>query len=206
MTRHIPNLLTLLRLALAPAGAACLYLSWAWAEPGAAPVWMTDPLSTLQAMAAFGMAAFFIAAATDWLDGFLARRWDARSRLGEILDPIADKALVILYLVAIALILPFSAYIAVPVFFIAARDLAVTALRLTAGGAGSPHLQVSVMAKIKTALEMAVIATALIVGALGGVNWPIVFEVWILALWAAAALSLQTGWDYWRNGRANPDA
>ena len=83
MYRHIPNLLTLLRLLSAPAVALILTMT-------------TDPFWSLVAL-----IIYIFASATDWLDGYLARRWQSVSNFGRMLDPIADKLMVIVMLLVL---------------------------------------------------------------------------------------------------------
>tara|TARA_R110000744_G_scaffold273278_2_gene386248 strand:- start:3732 stop:4331 length:600 start_codon:yes stop_codon:yes gene_type:complete len=198
MHRQIPNILTIVRILLALAGAAGLWTSYQWSLSAAVPLWLGDPVLAARSLAAFAVIAFIVAAATDWLDGYLARRWDARSTLGEILDPIADKLLVDAYLVVYMLILGTPIDIAVPVFALVARDAAMTAARLLPGGTASPSLAVSPAAKLKTALAMIVAGFPLIAQPLGWTDNDVLLLAWIGALWITAALSLLTAWNYFR--------
>ena len=198
MHRQIPNILTILRILLALAGAVALWTSYQWSQSGLVPLWLGDPVLAARALAVFAVIAFIIAAATDWLDGWLARRWDARSTLGEILDPIADKLLVNAYLIVYMLILGTPIDIAVPVFALVARDAAMTAARLLPGGAGGTALAVSPAAKMKTALAMIVAGFPLIAHPLGWTSNDVLLLAWIGALWLTAALSLLTAWNYFR--------
>ena len=86
MTRGLPNLLTVLRLIAVPVMVACLV-----ADAGAEHVWRWA-----------AWIVFVVAAATDALDGYLARRWHAVSSFGKLADPLADKALVLGALVVLA--------------------------------------------------------------------------------------------------------
>lgn len=202
MQRQTPNILTILRILLALSGAAALWTSYDWSQTGLVPLWLGDPMMAARSMAAFALIAFIIAAATDWLDGWLARRWEARSSLGETLDPIADKLLVDAYLIVYMLILGTPVDIAVPVFAMVARDAIMTGVRLLPGannaGGGSTALAVSPAAKLKTALAMIVAGFPLIAQPLGWQTHDFVVTGWILALWITAALSLLTAWNYFR--------
>ena len=86
----IPNILTLLRIAIIPVIVLMFYLPYEWARPASA--WI-----------------FVVAALTDWLDGYLARLWNQQSALGAFLDPVADKLIV-----AVALVLLASAHTEYP--------------------------------------------------------------------------------------------
>ena len=96
MTLNVPNLLTILRLAAAP-GVVIMFLYFArpWAD------W-------------FALILFVTAALTDWLDGYLARAWKQESKLGAMLDPIADKAMVIIALLVIVGLSNMNAWILLP--------------------------------------------------------------------------------------------
>ncbi|HCY54010.1 MAG TPA: CDP-diacylglycerol--glycerol-3-phosphate 3-phosphatidyltransferase, partial [Oceanicaulis sp.] len=115
MLRHIPNLLTVLRALGGVAGAWLLLQS-----AGAALE------ETAQFYAILSGLIFLSAALTDWLDGWLARRLDAQSALGELLDPIADKVLTGAYLVAYTVIAGGNPALAVPVGVILVRDILIT--------------------------------------------------------------------------------
>jgi CDP-diacylglycerol--glycerol-3-phosphate 3-phosphatidyltransferase len=198
MHRHIPNILTILRIALALGGAAALWTSYQWSQTGLVPLWLGDSSLATRALAVFALIAFIIAAATDWLDGYLARRWDARSSLGEILDPIADKLLVDGYLLVYLFILGAPIDIAVPVFALIARDAVMTGARLLPGAGGSTSLAVSPAAKLKTALAMFVAGFPLLAQPMGWTANDFVLLGWIGTLWVTAALSLLTAWNYFR--------
>ena len=131
------------------------------------------------------LLAFAIVAATDFLDGWLARRLDAVSKIGAFLDPIADKLLVGISLLALSHLEAWSLVIAIPTFAILARDTIATGLRLFP----SIDMPVSQLAKWKTALEMAGIA-ALLAAAPSSLAfmWP----VGLVLVWVAAALSVYT--------------
>ncbi|MEM0915765.1 MAG: CDP-alcohol phosphatidyltransferase family protein [Planctomycetota bacterium] len=80
--RHIPNAITITRLVLTAACIVCLsFVDFA--------------TQTIQPWLTLGLIAFIVAALTDWLDGYLARRWDVVSRFGRVMDPLADKVLVL---------------------------------------------------------------------------------------------------------------
>lgn len=104
---------------------------------------------------------FAIAAATDWIDGYLARNWDMSSKLGELLDPVADKLLV-----STALILMVAAYDNILMVFIAivivGREITVMAMRSwlaeSSGKMNPPSIKVSWLGKGKTLLQLLGIA------------------------------------------------
>lgn len=129
--------------------------------------------------------AFAIVAATDFLDGWLARHLDAVSQIGAFLDPVADKLLVGLSLLALSHLEDWALVITVPTVAILVRDAIATGLRLYP----SIDMPVSKLAKWKTALEMVGIA-ALLVAAPSSLSmiWP----VGLILVWVAAALSVYT--------------
>jgi len=179
---------------------------------------LTQPpviLSINEAMPAAHIAliAFSLAAVTDLLDGWAARRLNAVTAFGAWLDPIADKLLVGLSLVALTLFASPVWLIAVPAIAILVRDGWITWLRLSRGGGHA--LPVMALAKWKTALELTGITILF-------AYWPFFWAVsghsaamvtpspmliatatffipiGISSLWVAAALSLYTGWRYLR--------
>lgn len=128
---------------------------------------------------------FAIAAGTDLLDGYVARRRNEETTLGKVLDPIADKMLTITALIVLVAIGTFDGWLMAAVIIIAMRELWVAGLRegLIAGGG---ELPVSALAKAKTAVQL----LALFVLTLG--------DVWLGygLFWIAAALTLITGYQY----------
>src|SRR3984957_7940178 len=175
----VPNLLTLSRILVIPLVVATFYV------PGDYARW-------------FGCALFAAAGLTDWLGGHMARRWAQQSELGRFLDPIADKLLVsatLFMLVARGRFLPELAVL--PGLVILCREILVSGLReyLAELRVGMP---VSRLAKWKTAIQMVAIG-ALIVGAAGWHVLPVV-RIGEILLWAAALLTLVTGYDYLRAG------
>ncbi|NNU15040.1 CDP-diacylglycerol--glycerol-3-phosphate 3-phosphatidyltransferase [Parvularcula sp. ZS-1/3] len=128
---------------------------------------------------------FAIAAGTDLLDGYVARRRNEETALGKVLDPIADKMLTITALIVLVAMGTLSGWLMAAVIIIAMRELWVAGLRegLIAGGG---ELPVSALAKAKTAVQL----LALFILTLG--------DVWFGygLFWAAAALTLITGYQY----------
>lgn len=154
----------------------------------------------------FALLAFLSGALTDFLDGWAARQLKAESRFGVWLDPIADKLLVSLALLGLALTLR-SWLIYLPAALIIARDVFITWLRTRpeASGVVAP----SHLAKVKTAVEMTAIAGLMIPFALapapagdGAVGNSVMAQMasagLVVLLWAAAALSLYTASQYVR--------
>lgn len=150
-----------------------------------------------QHWASIGFIIFAISAFTDWLDGALARRWHAESRFGRLLDPIADKLIVGLPLLAIAWASGWTLPIMIPVLVIVFRDGLITLLRFA--GLGATSMAVSYVAKFKTFLEMLLIAFFLVAMAMFGPLTPLsqaLLTTWLFALWGVALLSAWTGLAY----------
>ncbi len=136
--RTIPNILTLLRIALIPVFVVMFYLPLDWARMGCALI-------------------FAVAGLTDWLDGHLARRWEQTSPLGAFLDPVADKLMV-----AVALVLlvqaEHSPTLALPAAIIIGREITISALREWMAELGArAQVAVSFMGKFKTTAQMVAI-------------------------------------------------
>ena len=148
---------------------------------------------------------FVVAASTDWVDGYLARRWNATTRWGAILDPIADKILVtgaILGVLASGSV----PQIAVPCGLILFREFAVSALRETT--AGKVKLPVTLLAKWKTTLQLVAIAGEIVIVSWSAFNLPddkVLFGYTAMGvhglLWVAAVVTLITGAQYWEAAR-----
>lgn len=150
-----------------------------------------------QGWASLGFIVFAVSAFTDWLDGFLARKWNATSRFGRLADPIADKLIVGLPLLAIAWAAGWTLPILLPVAIIIIRDVLITGLRFA--GFGANAMAVSYIAKFKTFLEMLLVALFLIAMALLGPTNAVssaLLTTWLFALWGVAVLSAWTGIAY----------
>ena len=154
MRLNIPNLLTIARLIAAP-GVAVAFL------------YFSRPLADW-----FALVLFIAAAGTDWIDGRLARAWGQETKLGTMLDPIADKAMVV---IALAVIIGFSGlapWILLPATVILFREVFVSGLREYLGDTAG-QLKVTALAKWKTTVQMTAIATLFAQG---------VFEHYIAAI------------------------
>lgn len=178
----VPNILTILRLLAAPGVAIMfLYFDRPWAD------WCA-------------LVLFILAALTDFIDGYLARAWKQESKFGAMLDPIADKAMVV---IALAIIVGYSGitpWLLLPVTAILFREVFVSGLREFLG-AEAGQLKVTKLAKWKTTAQM--VAIAVLFGAMGinhGGGMPGLYAVveWLglALLWIAGGLTLITGADY----------
>ena len=146
----------------------------------------------------WALAIFVIASITDYLDGYLARKWQQGSAIGKMLDPIADKLLVsvaLLLLAAEGTIAGWSLWAAI---IILCREILVSGLReyLAAVKVSVP---VSQLAKWKTTMQLIAIGF-LLAGPAGDKIVPLVSEIGLVLLWVSALITLYTGWDYFRAG------
>ncbi len=139
MNMTIPNMLTVLRLLAAP-GVAVMFL------------YFTRPYADW-----FALCLFVLAALTDWLDGYLARTWKQETKLGAMLDPIADKAMVVIALMVIIGFSSWSAWLVLPATMILFREVFVSGLREFLGDTAGT-LKVTKLAKWKTTAQMIAIA------------------------------------------------
>lgn len=136
---NVPNILTVLRLLAAPGVAVMfLYFHRPWAD------W-------------FALALFALAAITDFFDGYLARAWQQESRIGAMLDPIADKAMVVIALLVITGYSGMDAWLILPATAILFREVFVSGLREFLGNSAG-LLKVTRLAKWKTTAQMTAIA------------------------------------------------
>jgi CDP-diacylglycerol--glycerol-3-phosphate 3-phosphatidyltransferase len=139
MQWNIPNTLTFLRLLAAPGVAVMfLYFHRPWAD------W-------------FALTLFVGAAITDWFDGYLARLWKQESKFGAMLDPIADKAMVVIAIMVLTGYNGMNAWLILPATVILFREVFVSGLREFLG-AKAGLLKVTKLAKWKTTLQMVAIA------------------------------------------------
>src|SRR5438477_10590285 len=180
----LPNLLTYGRIAAIPAVVACLY----WQEIPQHGEWLRWLALTI----------FIAAGVTDFLDGYLARKWGELTSFGRMLDPIADKLLVsscLLMLAADGTIRGWSLWAAIVIL---CREILVSGLREYLA-----QLRVSVpvttLAKWKTTLQLVAIGF-LPAGDAGDQIIPIVTLTGLTLLWISAIVTLYTGYDYFRAG------
>ena len=139
MIWNVPNILTCLRLLAAPL-VAVMFL------------YFTRPYADI-----FAVVLFVGAAITDWFDGYLARAWGQQTKLGTMLDPIADKAMVVIALMVIIGFSSWSPWLVLPATVILFREVFVSGLREFLGDTAGT-LKVTQLAKWKTTLQMVAIA------------------------------------------------
>ncbi len=142
---NIPNIITLARIALIPVLVFFFYLPGQWSYTVCA-------------------AIFAVASATDWLDGYLARKLNQSTPFGAFLDPVADKLMVSTALVLLVSYHPHYLYV-IPAAIIIGREIVVSALREWMAELGQrTRVSVSMVGKVKTALQMVAITVLLFVG------------------------------------------
>lgn len=174
MTSNIPILLTWLRVVLIPIFAILFYLPTKWLPPIDAS-WI-------------GAGIFGIACVTDWLDGYLARRWQQTSRFGAFLDPVADKLIVT---TALILLVDLGRIYTIYAIIIIGREITISALREWMAQIGqNQNVAVTYIGKLKTAAQMIAI-TVLLIGSTDfyGINFLLIGNVLmvlavILTLWS----------------------
>ncbi|WP_054342280.1 CDP-diacylglycerol--glycerol-3-phosphate 3-phosphatidyltransferase [Neptunomonas antarctica] len=163
---NVPNLLTLLRIGLIPVLVGLYYLPYSWSPIAAG-------------------AVFAVAAATDWLDGYLARRWNQASALGAFLDPVADKLMVCVALVLLAETFA-EPWMTIPAMIIVGREIVISALREWMAELGKrASVAVSYVGKVKTVLQMVSIFILISFDPYSVQSW-----IGVGALYAAAILTL----------------
>lgn len=187
---NIPTILTLARIALIPAFVSVFYLHSWWGNAVAAGI-------------------FLIAALTDYLDGWLARRWNQSTRFGAFLDPVADKLMVA---AALVLLVEYhgTPWLAVPAIVIISREMAVSALREWMAEIGRrTTVAVSQIGKVKTVLQMTAITLLLafepdfdssrriIFSQFFVFNYVLLYLATLLTLWSMV-LYLKAAWPYLR--------
>ena len=183
MLKKIPNILTIGRIILVPFFVVAFYLPGFYGD--------------LTAFALFVIASF-----TDFLDGMLARMLGEESKLGELLDPIADKIIVATALILLVMDGTIRHYEVVAAIIILTREILISGLREFLAK-GQIKLPVSNLAKLKTFLQMVAISL-LLTGETG--NKILNFQdynaqtIGIILLWLSAFLTLFTGYEYLRKG------
>lgn len=168
---NLPNVLTCLRILLAPILVVVL-------------------LTKFEGKEFVGLGLFLLAAITDFLDGFIARRWGLETRLGKLLDPAADKILTSAAFISLVELARAPAWIVV---IIVAREFAISTLRSVAA---TEHLVIAASwsAKLKTTSQLVAIALLIFQEQLGSYG-----VAGTVMLWIALALTVYSGVEYaWR--------
>ncbi len=187
----LPNILTLSRIFALPLLVALIW----W------PQWHTGYL--------IGWCVYSLMGLTDYFDGYLARSQNSVSKLGQFLDPIADKIMI----AAVILVLTQSGLITgihvIAALVILLREIAVSGLREFLASL-RVSIPVSQLAKWKTTLQIVAFGSLILAGGLPhwyapGTTQNLPELVGLVTLWAAAILTLITGWDYLRVGLKHMD-
>ncbi|MDA8933155.1 CDP-diacylglycerol--glycerol-3-phosphate 3-phosphatidyltransferase [Candidatus Pelagibacter ubique] len=183
MLKKIPNILTIGRIIIVPFFVLAFYLPGFYGDLTACVL-------------------FIIASFTDFLDGMLARMMGEESKLGELLDPIADKIIVATALILLVMSGTIKHYEVIAAIIILTREILISGLREFLAR-GQIKLPVTNLAKLKTFLQMVAIAL-LLTGETG--NKILNFQdynaqtIGIILLWLSAFLTLYTGYEYLRKG------
>jgi len=168
---NLPNLLASFRILLAP---LLLWFMIDQSNPlfeGWHPSWFNY----------FAGLIFVIASVTDFFDGFIARSWNQMTKLGGILDPLADKMLVLAGFIGLIVLDRASAF---AIFLILSREFFITGLRVVAVSEGK-DVASTMAGKIKTVVQMIAIGFLIM-------EWPFGTEL----LWLAVILTLYSGYEY----------
>jgi len=176
LKKNLPTWLTLLRIALLPVIIVVFYIDHYWARP----------VSCL---------LFAIAGVTDWLDGYLARRWGQESRFGAFLDPVADKLMVACVLI---LVVEFdnSPWLTIPAIVIIGREITISALREWMAEVGQRgKVAVGWLGKVKTTAQ--IIALGMLLYLHDFLGLPI-YQMGMVALYIATVLTIWSMVDYMR--------
>ncbi len=177
MFKSLANKMTLTRILLIPVILALLVLPYGWAAWSA---WVL----------------FTVAGITDWLDGYLARRDNEVSRIGQFLDPIADKLLVASVLLVLVFNQKITGLMVIPAVIILLREVAVSGLREFLADLRI-SVPVSRLAKWKTTIQLVALGF-LIIGTENAPDWIDATLYGDILLWIAGILTVVTGYDYWR--------
>ena len=176
MRWNLPNSLTILRIVLIPIFVLIFYTPFGWSHLASAII-------------------FALAAITDWLDGYLARRMGETSRFGAFLDPVADKLMVATALVLLVAADP-GPWLAIPAIVIIGREIAISALREWMAEIGErTQVAVSMIGKFKTATQMAAILLLLYMDPVGALP---IYALGHVLLYIAAGLTLWSAFIYLR--------
>jgi CDP-diacylglycerol---glycerol-3-phosphate 3-phosphatidyltransferase len=183
MMKNVPNILSVLRIVLTP-----LFVL----------MYVQDELL----YRSLSIGVFAVAAITDYFDGYIAREFNAGSKLGRFLDPLADKVLTFAGFGVLPFVAP-GIFPVLPVVFIILRDFFVTFMRMLANRRAY-DMKTSYLAKFKTAVQMVYLPLALLAGLFvnSGVppaelaNWSFEIGLFTWGLYAVAVFTVYTAVDY----------
>tara|TARA_B110001454_G_C12719816_1_gene434230 strand:+ start:1964 stop:2512 length:549 start_codon:yes stop_codon:yes gene_type:complete len=175
--KNIPNILTLLRVL-------------------AIPLLVATILSTSKNLNILAFIFFVTASLTDYFDGFFARKMSIESDFGKMLDPIADKLLIICTLIALMINETIVGISLIPAFIIISREIFISGLReYYSSKENKIKINVSFLGKLKTATQMLSLALLILSLAFGGNQFNIFF-FGIAILWFAMILTVISGYQY----------
>ena len=180
----LPNILTLSRILAVP-----ILVFLLWPEPRRFEY-------------GFAWGLYALMAITDYFDGYLARAQGTVSKLGVFLDPIADKIMIAAVILMLVLTRDISGYAVIAALIILLREIAVSGLREFLAGV-QVSIPVSQLAKWKTTFQLVSLGAIILGNALP--EWVWIEQIGLFSLWAAAVLTLITGWDYLRIGIKHMD-
>jgi CDP-diacylglycerol--glycerol-3-phosphate 3-phosphatidyltransferase len=177
---NLPNLLTLLRIFFVPLLVAALLAD------DLSPRWHAWIPASAEL---FAVSIFLAAAVTDLLDGYLARRWSQVTTVGTLLDPIADKLLIMAALISLVWVHRVPAWMAI---LIVGREFAVSGLRQIAAASG---YTIAASELGKTKMTAQVLAISLVIGS---IRWPALSGMALAAMWAVVLFGIVSAADYFR--------
>ena len=179
----VPNLLTLSRIFAVP---ILVFL-----------LWRPSPVDY-----AITFVLYCIVGITDYFDGYLARAQGQISRLGQFLDPIADKIMVAAVILMLVFTRDIDGWHVIAALIILLREMIVSGLREFLAGL-QVSVPVSALAKWKTAAQLVALGGVILAGAMP--DWLMLKQAAFGLLWIAAILTMITGWDYLRVGVKHMD-
>jgi len=176
---NLPNTLTLARIFLVPLLVAALV------QQNFSVGWSDQPIAN----EFLALIIFLAAAATDLLDGYLARRWGQVTTVGTLLDPIADKLLISSALIALVEIHRVPAWM---VILIVGREFAVSGLRSIAAAEGYT-IEASELGKTKMAVQVLAIALVMV-----SIHYPAWAQAAMICMWGVMIFAMLSAFDYFR--------
>jgi cardiolipin synthase (CMP-forming) len=180
----LPNILTLSRIFAVPILVALLWY----------PGWQLGYL--------LAFALYCLMGITDYFDGYLARAQGTVSKLGVFLDPIADKIMVAAVIIMLVATQDIAGWHVIAAIIILLREIAVSGLREFLAEL-RVSMPVTKLAKWKTTFQLVALGALILAGGFPEAAW--IKLVGLVSLWAAAALTMITGWDYLRVGIRHMD-
>lgn len=184
---NLPNKITVARICLIPLFLVVMLVDFNWGS------FIIEgevvPYSHL-----VGAAIFIFASTTDWVDGYIARKYNLVTNMGKFLDPLADKLLVSAALITLVQLGYVSAWVTI---IIISREFAVTGLRLLLAGEGEV-VAAATLGKIKTWIQIVAISAYLLH------DIPFIFigiPFADIAMWGAVIMTIWSGWDYFAKNK-----